>query len=393
MKINTDMLIFGGGIAGLWTAARLKAAGYAVVVVTDQGVGGGQTLASQGIIHAGLKYALLGQVNDMAKLVAGLAADWQAAIAGTGDIDLRGTRLLARTQHLLMPGGLIGMLAGVMGHAAIGQGVGKLAAKDWPGGLKDLGFKGSVIHMDEPGIDVPSLLEVFAKLLAGKIYTVPPTGLTLNRRTDGSVDSVTIGDIEITAQRYIGAAAAGNEQLAAQSGVALPVQHRPLRMLLIKGQLPQLFLHGVGSSFRPLFTISAHPAADGDTVWYIGGQVAEDAVHQDAQTVRHNTQKALRDYFPKLDFSDKLWAVHDVTRVESQHPQGWLPDKPVTYRHHNMIFAWPNKLTFAPLLARDILQQLQRNNITPQAPVTPLPLPIATMAPTIWDDKPWQIFS
>ncbi|HRJ12593.1 MAG TPA: FAD-dependent oxidoreductase, partial [Alphaproteobacteria bacterium] len=68
--IDLDALILGGGIAGLWLARRLQLAGYRVVLLENQKLGGGQTLASQGIIHGGLKYALLGQVNETARRIA-----------------------------------------------------------------------------------------------------------------------------------------------------------------------------------------------------------------------------------------------------------------------------------------------------------------------------------
>ena len=56
--LSTDILIVGGGIAGLWLNARLRRAGYATVLVESASLGGGQSVKSQGIIHGGAKYAL-----------------------------------------------------------------------------------------------------------------------------------------------------------------------------------------------------------------------------------------------------------------------------------------------------------------------------------------------
>ena len=45
-----DTVIFGGGVAALWTANALKAAGQSVLVLTNAPIGSGQSLAAQGVI-------------------------------------------------------------------------------------------------------------------------------------------------------------------------------------------------------------------------------------------------------------------------------------------------------------------------------------------------------
>jgi glycerol-3-phosphate dehydrogenase len=56
--LQVDVAILGGGIAGLWLLARLRQAGYSTLLLESQALGAGQTIASQGIIHGGLKYAI-----------------------------------------------------------------------------------------------------------------------------------------------------------------------------------------------------------------------------------------------------------------------------------------------------------------------------------------------
>jgi Glycerol-3-phosphate dehydrogenase len=50
-------IIVGGGVSGLWLAAELKARGIHCCVLDRGPLGQGQTLASQGMIHGGTKYA------------------------------------------------------------------------------------------------------------------------------------------------------------------------------------------------------------------------------------------------------------------------------------------------------------------------------------------------
>ena len=57
-KIHSDILILGGGIAGLWPHHRLNDLGYKALLIEKNSLGGAQTLSSQGIIHGGTKYSL-----------------------------------------------------------------------------------------------------------------------------------------------------------------------------------------------------------------------------------------------------------------------------------------------------------------------------------------------
>ena len=43
-SLSTDILIVGGGIAGLWLNARLRRLGYATLLVENASLGGGQSL-------------------------------------------------------------------------------------------------------------------------------------------------------------------------------------------------------------------------------------------------------------------------------------------------------------------------------------------------------------
>jgi glycerol-3-phosphate dehydrogenase len=52
-----DLIIFGAGIAGLWTLNHFRGLGYNAILLETDSIGCGQTIAAQGIIHSGLKYA------------------------------------------------------------------------------------------------------------------------------------------------------------------------------------------------------------------------------------------------------------------------------------------------------------------------------------------------
>ena len=92
---DLDAIIIGGGIAGLWLLNRLTSDGYGCVLLEADELGCGQTLASQGMIHGGIKYALGGALTGASEAIADMPDRWRAALAGEGPVDLSGLEVLA----------------------------------------------------------------------------------------------------------------------------------------------------------------------------------------------------------------------------------------------------------------------------------------------------------
>ena len=83
-EIEVDVVVIGGGVAALWTANALRSAGHSVIVLTNGPIGEGQSLAAQGVIHGGLKYAVTGKLTDSSEALADMPARWLAALRGEG---------------------------------------------------------------------------------------------------------------------------------------------------------------------------------------------------------------------------------------------------------------------------------------------------------------------
>ena len=98
--IETDIVIFGAGIAGLWTFNHLKSLGYDVLLLERDAIGCGQTIASQGIIHSGLKFSLAGKVNTLAKTLSTMPDRWRNALSGHGPIDLSQAHMSLSLIHI-----------------------------------------------------------------------------------------------------------------------------------------------------------------------------------------------------------------------------------------------------------------------------------------------------
>ena len=240
--ISTDVLIVGAGVAGLWLNARLRRQGFSTVLVESRTLGGAQTVKSQGIIHGGAKYALHGALTGASEAIADMPRRWREALAGTGELDLTGVRLLSEAHYLWSPGTLAGNLTSFFASKAVRGRVDQVKGDQLPPALQDPRFKGKVYRLAELVVDVPSLIERLAELggdglLSGQnIEPVFANEELIGLRIDGR---------EIHAQRIVFSAGAGNAELLASAGISVPAQQlRPLHMVLVKGpSLKPLYAH------------------------------------------------------------------------------------------------------------------------------------------------------
>jgi glycerol-3-phosphate dehydrogenase len=168
-----DIVIVGAGIAGLWTFHRLKKRGYDVLLLEKDSIGGDQTIASQGIIHSGLKFAIAGKISTLARSISAMPDIWRTALKGEGEVDLRTAKTAADSQLLMIPGGLMGNLSKIVTKKALGKNVREVAERDWPDRIKSSGFNGSVVFMDELVLDIPSILAALAEPYRNAIRKIP----------------------------------------------------------------------------------------------------------------------------------------------------------------------------------------------------------------------------
>src|SRR5438445_7352869 len=98
--MQLDVLIFGGGAAGLWCLDRFRRAGYHAILLESTALGRGQTIQAQGIIHGGGKYALRG-VRDFTAVrsTKAMPERWRRSLAGEIEQDLRDTQVLSGRCH------------------------------------------------------------------------------------------------------------------------------------------------------------------------------------------------------------------------------------------------------------------------------------------------------
>lgn len=383
--ISTDVLIVGAGVAGLWLNARLRRQGYSTVLVERDSLGGGQTLKSQGIIHGGAKYALHGALTGASEAIADMPRRWREALAGSGELDLSGVRLLSEAHYLWSPGTLASNLTSFFASKAVRGRVDQVKGEQLPPALQDRAFKGKVYRLAELVIDVPSLLDRLAtlagdSLLAGeRIEPLREGDELVGLRVDGR---------EIRAQRVVLSAGAGNAELLTALGLSQPaMQTRPLHMVLAKGpSLKPLYAHCLGGGPKPRVTVTTHPAADGQWVWYLGGDLAEaDGVAREPDAQVAAAKKEVASLLPWVDLSQVRWATLRVDRAEPAQSGLVRPDNAFLAEQQRLLVGWPTKLALAPDFADRVMASLTRDGITPGACSTLPELPKPPIAPPVWE--------
>ena len=383
--IDTDIILFGGGIAGLWTLNRLLQQGYSAVLLESGGLGGVQTIASQGIIHGGTKYALTGALSDATKLIGAMPGRWRDCLQGRGELDLRMVKVNAEHQFLWSTESLASKLTGFFAGKVMQSRMHAVKPTEGPELFHSPSFKGTLYRLDEPVLDVPGLAATLVELAKGRCYRLDELGW----EPLGQAGGIRLADgDEIHARAIVLSAGAGNESLLQRFGRSQPLmQRRPLHMLMVRGQLPPLYAHCLGVGANPRLTITTHLDSQGRVVWNIGGHPAESGIGRDLEHQVAVGREELTSVLPWVDFTATEWSAYRVDRAEAQQPGGKRPDGCFVQQEDGIVTVWPTKLAFAPMLADQVIAALQDAKILPStdSPME-LPLPQAPMAEPPWEN-------
>lgn len=373
-RVKVDVLIFGGGIAGLWTLAHLRGLGYSCLLIESRALGAGQTIASQGIIHGGVKYALTGAASAASRAIAEMPELWRASLEGRGTVDLSGARVLSPHQYLWTTTGIGSRLVGVAASRAIRTPVERVAGDDRPEWLRAAPRGVDVYTVAEPVLDPASVVGALATQMRECLLRCDDVRFVADG--DGREAVLRHGGDEagVQADRVVLTAGAGNAELAGRAGAGdnpagarVSMQLRPLHMVMARGRLPEAFGHciGGGLSDKPRATITTQTDPGGRRVWYIGGLIAENGVSRAAAEQIAAAKAELGECVPWVDLSATEWTTLRVDRAEGRRADGSRPDEPVIHREGGVVCVWPTKLAFAPLVARRVAEALAADGLEP----------------------------
>ena len=384
-QLNVDVVIFGGGIAGLWLLARLRQAGYQTLLLETKSLGAGQTRYSQGIIHGGTKYALTGKLTASSESIFAMPQIWRDCLQGKGEVDLSSAIILSEHQYMWSTPSLMSRLSGFFASRVVRGRMLAVKKDDRPAVFQNKKFKGKVYQLDEPVLDAASVIKALATPNINNIMQIKSIADFSENQFSVEVSN---GEVwNITTEKTILSAGKGNAALLKQMGRTIPeMQLRPLQMVMVRGGLPQkLYAHCLGASVNPRITITSSEDKQGNIVWYLGGQLAEDGVHRTSEEQINKAKKELQSLMPWLNFSAMQWATLNIDRAEPKQKEGQRPATSFCFEENNIITTWPTKLALAPNLANDVLKQLEKQNVTKSGASEMPEFSHAELA-----DLPWQ---
>jgi glycine/D-amino acid oxidase-like deaminating enzyme len=387
--MRIDVLIFGGGVAGLWCLDRLRRSGYAALLLECTAVGSGQTIQAQGIIHGGGKYAVR-RVRDFAAVhsTREMPERWRRSLAGEIEPDLTGARVLSDRCYLWLPRGSFPARLQSWGFVPVLAKTGLLATRPeripscvWPEALRDSAV--AVYSLAEPVIATGSVLQAMLKRNHKNIYLYDRSAVRF------------VGDRVETSQavfepRFIVLTAGeGNAELLERAGIQTQLmQRRPLGMVLLKGDLPPLFGHCIVGGKTEL-TITT----PSDGIWQIGGEIAERLAHEaNAQAACKIAMGKIRRWLPAQRFEGVEIAIYRAVRAEGRTADLRRPSGVHVSRvAPRLLVAWPTKLSLIPVLADEVFNLLILDLKEPAGYDVPAlsgkPTPLVARYP--WEDVEW----
>ncbi len=363
LSLPLDVVIFGGGASGLWLLSRLVDRGHRALLLEAGDLGAGQTVASQGILHGGFKYSLAGRRSASSAAVRDMPARWRRCLAGEARPDLSRTRLRAASCHLWHTAGLRSRLAMLGARAGLRVRPVPVGAGDRPPPLA--GCPGTVARLDEQVIEPASLIQVLAGPLRRRILGIDAgRGLGFDLQP-GAVRTVTLAapgedagqNLELRPRHVVLTAGEGNAGIRRRLG--LPdglMQRRPLRMVMLRGDLPVLNGHCVDGA-RTRVTVTTTRDSAGRAVWQVGGEIAEGGADRDEAALLALARRELEAVLPGVPFRGAAWASYRVDRAEGA-AGGLRPDDVCVVAEGNVVTAWPTKLVLVPRLADRVLELL-----------------------------------
>lgn len=356
--LKFDLIIIGGGIAGLWTLNRAVSAGFNAILLEKNTLGGGQSVRSQGIIHGGTKYALSGVLTQASNTIKEMPQRWRNCLDGTGEINLREVNVLSEAHYMWSKGSLGSRMTTFFATKAFRGRVEEVSANERPRVFQNKQFKGSLYRLNELVLDVPSVINNLRKHVENRIYQADITHAQIESH-DNTINAILFPThaLRLEADNVVLTSGEGFDVLAKKLDIRQPeMQRRPLHMVMVKHHydLPT-YAHCIGTGSKPVATITTHPCSDGKQVWYLGGNVAETGMDRSEQEQIAFAKEELATLLPWIDLSKAEWSTFHINRAEPKQSALVRPDAAYAEKVGNCIVAWPTKLALSPDLADQVL--------------------------------------
>jgi glycine/D-amino acid oxidase-like deaminating enzyme len=361
---RVDALIFGGGVAGLWTLRVLLEAGLDAWLVETVGLGAAQSTQAQGIVHGGGKYALrrVGDVEAIRR-IREMPQRWRDHRAGRRFPSLERARTTSEECWLWLPAGswrarleavtLLPLLrhGGVLASAPRSR-----PRAEWPLPLQRHAYR--AYSMAEPVLEPVSVIDALAEPVRDRCLRIERSEPgDFERQAEGYRIRLREGgrQLQVHAKNVVACAGEGNASLLeCADHDPRRMQRRPLRMGMVKGDLPLLCGHCVLGG-RTRLTVTTVDRTDGSRAWQVGGEIAERHAGTTGDDFFSDLVAELQRTLPGLSLSQTELADYPAVRAEAANEAVRRPSGvQVEAVDPAFVVAWPTKWALAPLLAEEV---------------------------------------
>ncbi|MBU1907807.1 FAD-dependent oxidoreductase [Patescibacteria group bacterium] len=356
ITIPLDVLVIGGGSAGLWLLDELRRKGHSAVLVESDSLGKGQTIASQGILHGGMKHALVARPGTFVKALGSMTRVWRECLSGDREPDLSSVSRRSDSCYFWRTSSFASFVGSFGARFGIRSEIKKVAYTSLPDVLR--GASGDVYQIDEQVIDPSSLVSALFERNRPFVIRADVARVELSSRN--TVIAVHLsgsnGYIKTLKSEFV-VLTAGEGNAALRKICGLPEKAMlllPLQILVLRGDLPDL--NGVcleGTQAKAVIT--THRLSNNDAVWQFASErIDPEASERFAQLALGEIAAALPGFnFPKFSVS-----VYTAKRAECATESGGRCADVAVFKEGNVVTAWPTKLVLVPRMVERVMGYL-----------------------------------
>ncbi len=383
LTISVDVLVVGGGSVGLWLIDELRRSGRNAVLVESTALGKGQTCASQGILHGGMKHSLVARPGTFVKALGSMTRIWSECLAGVREPDLGSVIRRSDSCYFWLTPSLASFVGTIGARFGIRSEVKKIARAALPEVLR--GVSGDVYLIDEKVVDPHGLVsELFKR---NRQHTIRAGIQRVDFSTRSTVYAVELTDpdgsssITVRPEFVVLTAGEGNAELRRVCGLPEKAMLRlPLQILVLRGDLPDL--NGVClEGIQAKAVITTHRLSRNDAVWQFASEriapnSGEDFVRQALVEISAS--------LPGFNFPRVSISAYTATRAECATEDGGRSSDVAVFKEGNVITAWPTKLVLVPRTVERIMSYLPIQSGISETPREFAEWPRPDVAPLPW---------
>ncbi len=358
--INTDVLIIGGGVQGLWLLNELRRLDYSALLLERERLGGDQTCHSHVYIHQGYLYrdnqdGLIERLRDTQEAW----KEW-------------------RKNAFAKEGSLFGW---------INKGAAEMKKKFWEGVV--LSCEPATLPPALAGSEITTLLKtpefcLNGENLVGELQRENADFVSLIRQIksvtlDADLERVEEVEVEMRKDEYlifrpkvlVFTAGSGNQELldlisikypGAQERLQKAQQIRRSHMLVVKGKKERFApLTGVFPELDGLFIAARENEDDGSVVWLVSNFKIQ-SLGAWLEGVIANLKRLSPLYFDERSVLENLeFGVYEAPKAE-RRTNGDIPyeERIENFGFQNLWTVWPTKLTLAPRASRELTEEIKK---------------------------------